>query len=130
VKTECIAYHHSRAKEYARAQKTYEAIVKAEILFSDAERKRSWEARKRTRAPATAPVPYDASIAPEKVASMSGTQKEVLVSSSSAVRVSTQERVARQMKKNYKIMDQQVQNTDWFFGDSDLTELDESDSDY
>jgi hypothetical protein len=128
VKTECVAYHHSRAKEYARSQKTYEAIVKAEVLFSDAERKRSREARKKKRPLATAPVPYDASIIPENLAGVRGAHQETLVSSSSTV--STQGPVSRQGKKSYKLIDQQVQNTDWFFGDSDLTELDESDSDY
>jgi hypothetical protein len=129
VKTECVAYHHSRAKEYARSQKTYEAIVKSEVLFSDAERKRSREARKKKRSLATAPVPYDASIIPEKLAGVSGAHQETLVSSSSAV--STQAHASRQRKKSHKLIDQQVQqNTDWFFGDSDLTELEESDSDY
>jgi len=103
VKTECVAYYHSRAKEYARSQKTYEAIVKAEALFSDAERKRSREARKKKRPLATAPVPYDASIIPERLAGVSGTHQETLVSSSSAV--STQGRVSRQRKKSYKLID-------------------------
>ena len=85
MKTECVAYHHSRAKEYARSQKTYEAIVKAEVLFSDAERKRSKEVRRNKRSLATAPVPYDASIIPEKLGGVSGAHQETLVSSSSAV---------------------------------------------
>ena len=103
MKTECVAYHHARAKEYARAQRTYEAIVKAEILFTDAERKKSREARKRQRTPATAPVPYDASITPGKAAGMSNTQKEALVSPSSAV---STPRVCCSSKKSYKLIDQ------------------------
>jgi len=130
VKTECVAYNHSRAKEYARSQKTYEAIVKAEVLFSDTERKRSKEARKKKRSLATAPVAYDsdASIILETLAGVSGAYQENLASSSSAV--STQGRASHHRKRSYKLIDQQVQNMDWFFGDSDLTELDEPDSGY
>jgi len=106
VKTECIAYHHARAKEYASAENVYNAIVKAEVRFSDPERKRRREERKKKRTPPTAPVPYHASITPRKVAGTSGIQEETPVSSSSAVCVSPQGRVVRLRKKSYKLIDQ------------------------
>ena len=102
MKTECIAYHHSRAEEYARAHDTYKAIMKAETRFPTPERKRRSEARKKQRIPATAPATYDTSTISQNVASTSGARQETPASSDA----STQERVVRQRKKSSKLINQ------------------------
>jgi len=126
VKTECIAYHHTRAKEYASAQKKYEAIVKPGDL-SDAEGNRSKGKKKMQRAAATAPVKHHDANTPERAVSTSGMEESP---ASSSHPINKPERPARQRKKSYKLIDQlEHENADWFSDDSDLTEPEESDSD-